>query len=58
VFHYVFCHPDSPDEFEIATNFPKRVLQCQSKDGNTEIMSLEQAGLRGKEALFVYDLEA
>ncbi|XP_059470736.1 FAS-associated factor 2 isoform X1 [Neocloeon triangulifer] len=55
VFHYVFCHPDSPDQFEISQNFPRRVLQCQGDGANT---SLQEAGLGGKQALFVTDLEA
>ncbi|XP_065343992.1 FAS-associated factor 2 isoform X1 [Cloeon dipterum] len=55
IFHYVFCHPDSPDQFEISQNFPRRVLQCQGEGANT---SLQDAGLGGKQALFVTDLEA
>lgn len=51
---FVFCHPESPDRFEIATNFPKRVLQCQNNTQET----LADVGLRRGEVLFVYDLEA
>ena len=29
VFLYVFCHPDSPDEFDVTTNFPRKVLPCK-----------------------------
>ena len=29
LFYYVFCHPDSPDEFEITTNFPRKVVRCR-----------------------------
>jgi FAS-associated factor 2 len=57
VFYYVFCHPASPDTFEIATNFPKRVLNCAPQEGS-HIQSLKEAGLRCREVLFVYDLEA
>eukprot|EP00096_Caligus_rogercresseyi_P012806 TRINITY_DN5484_c0_g1_i1.p1 TRINITY_DN5484_c0_g1~~TRINITY_DN5484_c0_g1_i1.p1 ORF type:complete len:479 (+),score=138.37 TRINITY_DN5484_c0_g1_i1:138-1574(+) len=26
---YVFCHPESPDEFDLTTNFPRKVLDCK-----------------------------
>jgi hypothetical protein len=29
LFYYVFCHPDSPDEFDITTNFPRKVVPCR-----------------------------
>ena len=32
LFFYVFCHPDSPDDFDITTNFPRKVLPCKPKD--------------------------
>ena len=57
VYYYVFCHPASPDTFEIATNFPKRVLSCAPQEGS-HIQTLKEAGLRCREVLFVYDLEA
>lgn len=55
VFNYIFCHPASPDSFEIATNFPKRVLDCC---GDSRFQTLGDAGLRKGEVLFIYDLEA
>jgi FAS-associated factor 2 len=58
VFYYVFCHPASPDTFEIATNFPKRVLNCAPQGDGSHIQTLKEAGLRCREVLFVYDLEA
>ncbi|KAF6199790.1 hypothetical protein GE061_006088 [Apolygus lucorum] len=54
VYNFVFCHPSSPDVFEIATNFPKRVLETDTAPEQTLI----DAGLRGSQVLFVYDLEA
>ncbi|XP_014252805.1 FAS-associated factor 2 isoform X1 [Cimex lectularius] len=54
IYNFVFCHPSSPDVFEIATNFPKRTLQCDTEGHKT----LLEAGLGGREVLFVYDLEA
>ncbi|PSN56778.1 hypothetical protein C0J52_02669 [Blattella germanica] len=58
LFYYVFCHPGSPDHFEIATNFPKRVLNCSPQEDVDSIQTLGEAGLRRREVLFVYDLEA
>lgn len=57
IFYYVFCHPSAPDTFEIATNFPKRVLPCRSAEG-IKVPTLAEAGLQHREVLFVYDLEA
>lgn len=54
VYNFVFCHPSSPDVFQIATNFPKRVLETDSSPEKT----LLEAGLSGNQVLFVYDLEA
>ncbi|KAK7604112.1 hypothetical protein V9T40_004385 [Parthenolecanium corni] len=54
VYYYVFCNPDLSGKFEIATNFPKKVLDCSM----TSIQTLEEAGLRKREVLFVYDLES
>ncbi|KAJ9584534.1 hypothetical protein L9F63_021144 [Diploptera punctata] len=58
VYYYVFCHPASPDTFEIATNFPKRVLNCTPQHDGNKVLTLHEAGLRRREVLFVYDLEA
>jgi hypothetical protein len=58
VFYFVFCHPASPDTFEIATNFPKRVLNCAPQGEGSHIQTFKEAGLRCREVLFVYDLEA
>ncbi|XP_054743787.1 FAS-associated factor 2 [Anastrepha obliqua] len=64
VYNYLFCHPSSPDEFEITTNFPKRVLYASSYshnanvNGNGNDTTLAEAGLKHREVLFVNDLEA
>jgi FAS-associated factor 2 len=52
IHNYIFCHPDAPDNFEITTNFPKKVLQSLPH------MCLCEAGLKNREALFVHDLDA
>ncbi|XP_022224868.1 FAS-associated factor 2 [Drosophila obscura] len=65
VYHFLFCHPESPDEFEITTNFPKRVLYTKADmDGaegaanETLNKTLQDVGLKNREVLFVNDLEA
>ncbi|XP_049814311.1 FAS-associated factor 2 [Schistocerca nitens] len=58
VFYYIFCHPSSPVSFEVATNFPKRVLQCSPGAEGTAKQTLAEAGLIRREVLFVYDLDA
>lgn len=56
LYFYVFCHPDSPDEFDITTNFPRKVLQCKPEDEKVETFA--EAGFDKSMMLFVNDLEA
>ena len=57
--YYVFCHPDSPDEFDITANFPRMVLDCKpAETGDYDPPSFEEAGLGKSTMLFVNDLEA
>ncbi|XP_030555317.1 FAS-associated factor 2 [Drosophila novamexicana] len=65
VYHFLFCHPASPDEFEITTNFPKRVLYSKAAIDAAECAvndivnkTLKEVGLKNREVLFVNDLEA
>ena len=37
LYYYVFCHPESPDDFDITTNFPRKVLNCKPKHLINEI---------------------
>lgn len=55
LYYYVFCHPDSPDEFDITTNFPRKVLCCKPEDNPP---TFQEAGLGKSTMLFVNDLEA
>ncbi len=55
LYYFVFCHPDSPDEFDITTNFPKKVLRCKPDE---EPLTFEESGIGQSTMLFVHDLEA
>ncbi|XP_053694542.1 FAS-associated factor 2 [Sabethes cyaneus] len=57
IHNFIFCHPDTPDSFEITTNFPKRVLHCDAKEEDS-LPTLIDAGLKNREVLFVADLDA
>ena len=52
----IYCF--SPDEFEIVSNFPRRVLACKPSGGEGEPVTLVQAGFGKSEMLFVNDLDA
>ncbi|KAG7312241.1 hypothetical protein JYU34_001713 [Plutella xylostella] len=51
LYDFVFSHPQSPEEFEITTNFPKRVVE-------RDIKNLTEAGLKDRDVLFVNDVNA
>lgn len=51
LYDFVFSHPKSPEEFEITTNFPKRVLSRGD-------FNLSDVGLKDRDVLFVYDVNA
>uniref|UniRef100_A0A1B0C332 UBX domain-containing protein n=1 Tax=Glossina palpalis gambiensis TaxID=67801 RepID=A0A1B0C332_9MUSC len=38
VSNYLFCHPATPDEFEITTNFPKRTIYSKTNENGTSVM--------------------
>ncbi|XP_013199412.1 FAS-associated factor 2 [Amyelois transitella] len=51
LYDFVFSHPQSPEEFEITTNFPKRVLTRGP-------YNLSEVGLKDRDVLFVNDVNA
>jgi len=55
LYFYVFCHPESPDSFDITTNFPRTVLRCRPEQ---DPPTFEEAGLGRSVMLFVNDLDA
>ncbi|KAK9709010.1 UBX domain [Popillia japonica] len=58
IFYFVYCHPDGPDNFEITTNFPKRVLYSRCNYEYNDTLTIEQAGLKNRETLYINDLDA
>ncbi|XP_013148085.1 PREDICTED: FAS-associated factor 2 [Papilio polytes] len=51
LYDFVFSHPQAPEEFEITTNFPKRVVARGRA-------SLQDVGLNDRDVLFVNDTNA
>lgn len=65
IYKFIFCHPSSPDRFEITTNFPKRVLYSDESDDAKETTgtsaadrTIAEVGLQNREVLFINDLDA
>lgn len=60
IYNFIFCHPSSPDHFEITTNFPKRVLYSDdAKETNVSPeMTIAEVGLQNREVLFINDLDS
>ncbi|KAF0306335.1 FAS-associated factor 2-B [Amphibalanus amphitrite] len=57
LYYVVFCHPDSPERFEITQNYPRRVLPCRP-GAELDPPTLAEAGLGKSELLYVRDLDA
>lgn len=51
LYDFVFSHPQSPEEFEITTNFPKRMII-------RGMSNLTEVGLKDRDVLFVNDVNA
>jgi len=58
IYYYVFCHPASPDEFDIVTNYPRRTLQCKPSSDLPSPPTLKEAGFGKSEMLFISDLDS
>ncbi|KAI0236719.1 FAS-associated factor 2 [Lamellibrachia satsuma] len=58
LYNYVFVHEAAPDDFQIISNFPRKMLPCQPTEDNPCPPSFENVGLGKKEMLFVHDNEA
>ncbi|KAK7469954.1 hypothetical protein BaRGS_00036058 [Batillaria attramentaria] len=58
LYYFVFCHEDCPDDFQIVTNFPRRVLDCEPTERCPDPPTLKEMGLGKSEMLFVHDNEA
>ncbi|XP_045451497.1 FAS-associated factor 2 [Melitaea cinxia] len=51
LYDFVFSHSQAPEEFEITTNFPKRVIASGTA-------TLQDVGLKDRDVLFVNDINA
>ncbi|KAG7161350.1 FAS-associated factor 2-like [Homarus americanus] len=58
LYYYIFCHPDSPDRFQVTTNFPRQVVPCEPTGSNPQPPTFEEFRLPPRSMLFVSDLDA
>ncbi|XP_071523686.1 FAS-associated factor 2 isoform X2 [Panulirus ornatus] len=58
LYYYIFCHPDSPDRFQVTTNFPRQVVPCEPTPSNPQPPTFEEFCLPPRSMLFVSDLDA
>ncbi|KAK7068484.1 FAS-associated factor 2 [Halocaridina rubra] len=58
LYYYIFCHPDSPDRFQVTTNFPRQVVPCEPTEANPEPPTFKEFNLPPRSMLFVSDLDA
>lgn len=56
IYDYVFVQDDVPDEFQLQTNYPRRILHCQPGASGQHVPTIEEAGLKPREMLFVQDI--
>ncbi|MGH0137821.1 UNVERIFIED_CONTAM: hypothetical protein FKN15_017588 [Acipenser sinensis] len=53
---FLFSLKETPEKFQIVTNFPRRVLPCLPTEERPIPPTLKEAGLSRSEVLFVQDL--
>uniref|UniRef100_A0A8C9W9P8 FAS-associated factor 2 n=1 Tax=Scleropages formosus TaxID=113540 RepID=A0A8C9W9P8_SCLFO len=53
---FLFSLKETPEKFQIVTNFPRRVLPCLPTEEQPNPPTLQEAGLSRSEVLFVQDL--
>ncbi|XP_051945227.1 FAS-associated factor 2 isoform X2 [Xyrauchen texanus] len=56
IYDFLFSLKETPEKFQIVTNFPRRVLPCLPKEEQPNPPTLLEAGLSRSEVLFVQDL--
>ncbi|KAF6019851.1 Faf [Bugula neritina] len=57
LYYFVFCHEEAPDNFDIVTNFPRKVLPCKPT-ADFEPPTFKEHGIVRSEMLFVHDHDA
>ncbi|XP_066972094.1 FAS-associated factor 2 [Macrobrachium rosenbergii] len=58
LYYYIFCHPDSPDRFQVTTNFPRQVVPCEPTEAGPQPPTFKEFSLPRRSMLFVSDLDA
>ncbi|KAG1692961.1 FAS-associated factor 2-B [Nymphon striatum] len=52
LYYFIFCHDQSPDNFEVVTNFPRKVLPCSPDDSEEPPKTFADVNLGKREMLF------
>ncbi|XP_015909048.1 FAS-associated factor 2 isoform X2 [Parasteatoda tepidariorum] len=58
LYYFVFCHAESPNSFQIVSNFPRRKVPCEPTESNPDPPTFAEFGFGSSEMLLVHDLEA
>ncbi|KAG8193802.1 hypothetical protein JTE90_029536 [Oedothorax gibbosus] len=58
LYYFVFCHSESPDRFQVVTNFPRRIVPCEPTESVPEPPTFAGFGFGKSEMLFVQDMDA
>ena len=53
----MYVHETAPDDFQIVTNFPRKVIPCVTENGE-DPPTFAEVGLGKSEVLFVHDNDA
>uniref|UniRef100_A0A8C4XIE8 Fas associated factor family member 2 n=1 Tax=Erpetoichthys calabaricus TaxID=27687 RepID=A0A8C4XIE8_ERPCA len=56
IYDFLFSLKETPEKFQIVTNFPRRILPCLPTEDRPNPPTLKEAGLSRSEVLFVQDL--
>ena len=58
LYYWVFCHPNSPDRFQVMTNYPRQVVPCEPTEANPHPPTFEEFNVPIRCMLLVMDLDA
>ncbi|XP_071493051.1 FAS-associated factor 2-like [Diadema antillarum] len=56
LYDFVFVQDGVPEEFQLQTNYPRRILQCLPQEESATVPTIGEAGLSQREMLYVQDI--